>query len=78
MASLTNLENLKKCDRVCNQTNTNSGVVQSSHPYGARVFKEISHVGKRDLLSQPSDVDGAVLRLILLTWVSWSRKKHTL
>lgn len=40
-----------------------------SHPYGATVFKEIGHVGERDLLGQPSDVDGAVLGLILLSGV---------
>lgn len=41
-----------------------------SHPNGPGVFKEVGHVGQRGLLGQPRDVDGAVLRLILLAWVS--------
>lgn len=45
----------------------------SSYPDWANMFKEFSHLLQVGLLSQPCDVDGAVLRVILLLRASFEK-----
>lgn len=46
-----------------------------AYPDGANMFEEFSHLLQVGLLSQPCDVDGAVLRVVLLFRPSCKNKK---
>lgn len=49
--------------------------ISVSHPDWSNVLKELGHFINGDGLSESCDVDGAVLRVILLLRASWSGNK---